>query len=366
MITELDISNFRHIERLTVAPLGRVTLIGGRNGAGKTALLEALWLFTGANRPGLALAVDKFRGVSEPPEPNFSASVFRNFDARQPIVISTKWTPNGARRSLKIEVDTNALVTVRSDLSGISGLTETTGGSRIIGVYTDENGEEYTSQAWPVVQTLDPPLPVPVSGQLAAAGIREEQARIPDKIGARLMAAREREPTEAISARFGKLQLAGKEKRVTDLLRHLEPSLNSLAVIPTGGPPVVHAYIGDNLPIPVNLVGEGFARMLELAVGVADANGGLLLVDEIENGLHYSTHQGIFSTLFDLAEEFDTQVIATTHSRECAMAARKALDEKGDGGFAYYRLDRRDGKLSVAHFDAEKMDAARDFGMEIR
>ena len=364
MITELDISNFRHIERLAVAPLGRVTLIGGRNGVGKTALLEALWLFSGSNRPGLAMAVDKFRGVSEMLEPNFSASVFRNIGARQPIVISTKGTPNGARRSLKLEVDTNELVTVRSDPSGLSGLTETTGGSRIVGVYMDENGDEYVSQAWHVIQTLEAPLPV--SGPLAAAGIREEQARIPNKISAKLMPARDREPTEAISASFGKLQLAGKEKRATNLLRRLEPSLTTLTVIPTGGSSVVHAYIGDNLPIPVNLVGEGFARMLELAVGIADVSGGMLLVDEIENGLHYSTHQGVFSTLFDLAEEFDTQVIATTHSRECATAARKALGDKGDDGFAYHRIDRRDGKLSVAHFDANMMDAAMDFGMEIR
>ena len=364
MITELIISNFRHIKRLTVAPLGRVTLIGGRNGVGKTALLEALWLFSGSNRPGLAMAVDKFRGVSEMLEPNFSASVFRNIGARQPIVISTKGTPNGARRSLELEVDTNELVTVRSDPSGLSGLTETSGGFRIVGVYTDENGEKYTSQAWQVIQTLDTPLPVPAP--LAAAGIREEQARIPNRIGARFMPARHREPTEDLSARFGKLQLAGKEKRATELLRHLEPSLTALTVISTGGSSVIHAYIGDNLPIPVNLVGEGFARMLELAVGIADVSGGMLLVDEIENGLHYSTHQGVFSTLFEIAEEFDTQVVATTHSRECATAARKALDDKGDDGFAYHRIDRRDGKLSVAHFDAEMMDAAMDFGMEIR
>ena len=364
MITELDISNFRHIERLAVAPLGRVTLIGGRNGVGKTALLEALWLFIGANSPGLVMAVDKFRGVSESLDPNFSASVFRNFDARQPIVISTKGTPNGARRSLELAVDANELVTVRSDPSGLSGLTETTGNSRIVGVYTDENGKKYTSQAWHIIQALETPLPVSVP--LAAAGIREEQARIPNMIGARLMSARQREPPEALSASFGRLQLAGKEKRATDLLRHLEPSLTALTVISAGGPPVVHAYIGDNLPIPVNLVGEGFARMLELAVGVADMNGGLLLVDEIENGLHYSTHQGVFSTLFDLAEEFDTQVVATTHSRECATAARKALGDKGDDSFAYHRIDRQDGKLSVAHFDAAMMDAAMDFGMEIR
>ena len=213
MITELDISNFRRIERLTVAPLGRVTLIGGRNGVGKTALLEALWLI-GSNRLGPVMAVDKFRGVSKPVEPNFSASVFRNFDERQPIVISTKGTPNGARRSLELEVDTNDLVTVRSDTSGISGLTETSGGFRIVGVYTDENGEKYTSQAWHVIQALETPLPVSVP--LAAAGIREEQARIPNMTGARLMSARQREPPEALSARFGKLSVAHFDANMMD------------------------------------------------------------------------------------------------------------------------------------------------------
>ena len=110
-------------------------------------------------------------------------------------------------------MDTNELVTVRSDTSGISGLTETTGNSRIVGVYTDENGEKYTSQAWQVIQTLDTPLPVPAP---LAAGIREEQARIPNRIGARFMPARHREPTEDLSASFGKLSVAHFDANMMD------------------------------------------------------------------------------------------------------------------------------------------------------
>ena len=48
MITELTVSDFRNIKRLTVEPLARLTLIGGKNGVGKTALLEALWLIHGS------------------------------------------------------------------------------------------------------------------------------------------------------------------------------------------------------------------------------------------------------------------------------------------------------------------------------
>ena len=364
MITELSVSNFRHIERLTVSPLGRVTLIGGRNGAGKTALLEALWLFSGADRPGLAVSVDDFRGVVRS-DPNSVPGVFRNFDARQPVEVSANISPNGARGVLKMEAVENKLVTVRSDQSGLSGLSETEGGVQIVNTFENGDGKEYVSRASHVLQTLGPALPgsVPLA---AASGIREEQARIPNKISAKLMTARNREATESVSASFGNLQLSGKERRVTDFLKHLEPALTMLTAISTGGPPIVHAYIGDNLPIPANLVGEGFSRMLELAVGVAQVEGGLLLVDEIENGLHYSAHKGIFSTLFDLAVEFDVQIVATTHSRECVIAARKALGGKGADDFAYHRIYRHKGEARVASFDSEMIDVAAEFDMEIR
>lgn len=41
-LADLSIRNFRGIDRLSIRRLGRVTLLGGRNGAGKTTVLEAV------------------------------------------------------------------------------------------------------------------------------------------------------------------------------------------------------------------------------------------------------------------------------------------------------------------------------------
>ena len=362
MITELTVSNFRHIERLDVSPLGRVTLIGGRNGAGKTALLEALWLLGTPNSPGLAMAMDVYRGTPYGENSQTVPSVFQNFDAETPIRISSKSSSNGSHRAIKIAVE-HSPVTVRLPRLGATEIANGADGFQVVSEFEDENGEKYVSRAWRTLIQLDAS---PNSEPKAAARIGEEKARIPNRFPSVFMSARHRVAMETVSVNLGKLQLAGKEKRAVDFLRNLEPSLTALTVIAIGGAPVVHAYIGDRLPIPANLVGEGFSRMLELAVGVAQVEGGLLLVDEIENGLHYSAHKGIFSTLFDLAVEFDVQIVATTHSRECVMAAREALGSKGADDFAYHRIERRKGKVIAVDYDSEAVDAAMDFGMEIR
>lgn len=55
MYTSFAIENFRCFEDLTVQPLARVNLIAGQNNVGKTALLEALWLFSHPTEPRNAL-----------------------------------------------------------------------------------------------------------------------------------------------------------------------------------------------------------------------------------------------------------------------------------------------------------------------
>ena len=54
MLTSFTVTNFRNLESVTLERLGRMTLIGGKNGVGKTALLEALWLLAGSDLPELS------------------------------------------------------------------------------------------------------------------------------------------------------------------------------------------------------------------------------------------------------------------------------------------------------------------------
>ena len=106
--------------------------------------------------------------------------------------------------------------------------------------------------------------------------------------------------------------------------------------------------------------------MLELAVGIGHMSGGILLIDEIENGLHHSALKEVFSSLYVLALQFDVQIIATTHSAECIRAAHAALADSGEIGFVYHRIDRNKDGVRAVHFDREMTDTAIDYGLEVR
>ena len=48
MLKHLKIRNFRIFKALEIDRLGRINLIAGKNNAGKTSLLEAVFLLAGA------------------------------------------------------------------------------------------------------------------------------------------------------------------------------------------------------------------------------------------------------------------------------------------------------------------------------
>ncbi len=65
MLSSFSVKNFRGFQNLTVEPLEQVNLIGGKNNSGKTAFLEAIFLFCGPNNPELPLRLGVFRGIEQ-------------------------------------------------------------------------------------------------------------------------------------------------------------------------------------------------------------------------------------------------------------------------------------------------------------
>ena len=66
MYHSITIRNFRCFEHLVADGFTTVNLITGYNNAGKSALLEALWLHSAPNNPALSLRLHRFRGVPAP------------------------------------------------------------------------------------------------------------------------------------------------------------------------------------------------------------------------------------------------------------------------------------------------------------
>lgn len=80
-------------------------------------------------------------------------------------------------------------------------------------------------------------------------------------------------------------------------------------------------------PIPLNGMGDGILRILQLVLGIFPASNGFLLIDEFENGLHYSVQEQVWRLIFQLSKELNIQVFATTHSRDCIEAFSRAAND---------------------------------------
>ncbi|MCY2962387.1 MAG: AAA family ATPase [Planctomycetota bacterium] len=80
---------------------------------------------------------------------------------------------------------------------------------------------------------------------------------------------------------------------------------------------------------PITVFGDGVRRAILLANSLNMLQGGgLLLIDEVETGIHVSALQSVFSWLAKAARELDVQIVATTHSLEAVDAIAESVGDR--------------------------------------
>jgi len=115
--------------------------------------------------------------------------------------------------------------------------------------------------------------------------------------------------------------------------------------------------------VPLHVMGEGMTRIARLILAISSAPDGIVLVDEIENGLHHSVLAKVWQSVSTAAEEFNTQVFASTHSFECLEAAQNALNKDC---FHVCRLEFMEGDIDLVRYDPVELATAVTVGLEVR
>ncbi|MCH7786018.1 MAG: AAA family ATPase [Chloroflexi bacterium] len=367
MYTSFEVQNFRGLPNLKIEHLKRVNLIAGKNNVGKTTLLEALWLHHAPNLPDLGLRINAFRGLEGFDAHELFHELFWNFDSEIEIELAAFGSWGEGRKVLKIELLEVDVSVSNIDPSGNNRPQEQTSGTslisdkRIVLDYTDETGKQFKSEGWAVEAQISPGvLRQSLSSRRAAVGKRATGIYLPS---------RHRSNPQEDAERFGKLEIVGKHSRVVSLLKHVEPRLEQLTIIPRASIPMLHAKLkgyGRLLPLP--LLGDGMARLASLALAIANAEDGIVLVDEVENGLHHTVMKKVWSGIAQFAREFNVQIFATTHSAECVKAAHEAFSDEKKYDFRLHRLERKrdTDDIRVVTYDQETLEAALELGLEFR
>lgn len=114
-------------------------------------------------------------------------------------------------------------------------------------------------------------------------------------------------------------------------------------------------------------MGDGINRILTIILALVNSSDGYLLIDEFENGLHYTVQDQLWEIVFKLATNLNIQVFATTHSNDCIASFSRILNKEQNKDLGkYIRLDNVAGVIKDVAFTPEELDIANNQDIEIR
>ena len=170
------------------------------------------------------------------------------------------------------------------------------------------------------------------------------------------------------AGRFSELSRAGRSEEFTRVLRTEYDWIENLSIEVLVGAPVIYASLkGSAEKIPLPLVSGGINRIVSVMLAIAARSEAVVLVDEMEDGLHYLHHEGLWRAILAMARNYNTQLFITSHSEEWIHAlARAAGNDTSD--ISLWRVERTTGSYQpeVFQFNGETLRQGIEQGAEVR
>jgi AAA15 family ATPase/GTPase len=383
MLESLKIEGFRGFQNFEMANLGRINLLVGKNNSGKTSILEAIQ-FLYAQNIDIFLETISYRGEFGWSESNLPSrtkvfEICHLFPGHE-IIPSKKIIIIGSRESHQESV-TISVKSIPIQLSLFSDKNDDLNNDNI---FDDEEWNQLLlSIGWSQSQKLIQ-LELLANGTLARDSIRRRMAslsRISHKIGIdNKIELKFLTPFSLTSfdmaALFDNIVLSPLEDLIIESLKIIEPKIERIASIGSGkystannlgvrGGFLIKIKNHDQ-PIPIGSLGDGFWRMLGLVLAMVNLENGILLVDEIDSGLHFTVMTDMWKVVWETAKKLNIQVFATTHSRDCWQSLAELITEEKitDNEITIQRIDKE--KSQSVIFDPEEIVIAATSNLEVR
>ncbi len=347
MFKDFHIKNFRCFKDTKIEGFERVNLIGGKNNAGKTALLEALFLFI-SPEPESILFLKKIRrellsSIQKNPEQTWANFFFNNQkdsvielklsdqinyydDELLDIVRTVKLT---SQDSIKPNFDNIDLKNLDENLTGSSKyiLSALKINSTINDDYF-EYEKDYTLIANPLgeIEISSSSISEPIRDKSGQHLPKYKNSNIVNLVRKSLnktpifcLSSFVKYSHQELAHNFDTAILNNKSNKILNILKKLDPSIEEIRTLSIGEPDI-YLRRKDETFLPISLFGDCFKRVLDIILQLINAKNSVCLIDEIENGIHYQNQREFWRNLFKLAVELDIQIFATTHSLEMIQA----------------------------------------------
>ena len=348
-LPSLVIKNFRGIDELTIPRLGRVTLLTGKNGVGKTTVLDAVRVWAD-------------RGISEV------------FDTM--LIDRGDWLAIAENGQMRIVPDRMGLFTDREDYK--KALIS-------IGPSDDPSATLIIKEG---VAPWDPYAPIERQGSYKSSVALERQfgtydpvspvqpivlLSLPEIVDCEILGPNG-PADDTIEQYWNEVALSHHEDRAMEALNLITSSrVERVAMISAAGQAglvyrrrMMAKVEGHTNPVPLRSLGDGAFRTFAVALALANSKDGFLLIDEAENGIHHSIQAKFWNMVLQTAERNNVQVIATTHSWDCVVGFAQAANELEDVEGLLVRLERPPAGLRPITYDESRLASVTKYDIEVR
>jgi len=346
MFKELNISNFRGIGSLKLKDMSKLNLVVGANNSGKTTILESLFLLTGVSNSKLPLKINSFRFFDLIGELSWK-SFFKDLNINNAIVLDAKFDDK-SKRNLKIKPhtmvmepikDQNRVTTSSTSAPEINGLT-------LEATISNRDKKDIKSEIW---------VDLEKGGHSLVINLAKDYKELRKGV---FISDRTKSD---LSDRFDNIQRRKEENQVIEILKAVEPRLEDIR-LGQGG--VLLVDLGLNDRVPLHLMGGGMVKILAVVLAIIDTKDGMVLIDEIENGLHFKSQEILWNAIAKTSEKYNVQIVAATHSIENIRAFSNVLKGKTKGSL--YRIETAGKQHKSIYFSQEKIKSFVESNWEMR
>lgn len=344
MFTDIDITGYRGVRHCTLSGLSRINLFFGKNNCGKSSVLEAVFLLSGPDNSFLPIMMNKTRGISEFTPRTFALEFYRPNPHNEILISSGGSGP----RTLKIEmikVDDSDIDLAEAGKDDSSRLAQAYGFASTFTV--GDSSTEYHSQI--LVDTED-----------TSKAKMSRDRRYDERMAGRFVSARM--PMKLDSSDY-KIVVENKaEKMIVDILRIIEPRVVDVQIV--GEDFLVD--IGEDRRFPVNIMGDGFVKIFNIILSIYYCSDGVLIIDEIDNGFHYSVMQKLWEAIYSACERLNVQLFTSTHSYDLIKAFAGAFADEDRSVAAYKLIRTADDEIKSLRYDVAQLEYSLEQDIEMR
>lgn len=349
---------------LAIPRLGRVTLLAGANGVGKTTILDAVRVYTSRGHPS---------DLAEILTRREEQYVTKNEEGRTVPVFD--WAALFFGRDLSQSISTR--VGLSSSHLQLS-----------YEPYYQIKGGQHSNQRLIMPDDTVPAIVIQFEGTESLLYLDSSNLRLrhPQKRPSSTLVCHTLGPgiqnSLELASFWDEVALTDDEQLVIDALNlvadgmvdkvrfvgnpGLRPASPYRSRLPPGGRHAIARLKNHDDRVPLKSLGDGVWRLFSVALALANCRDGILLIDEAENGIHHSVQAPLWRMLLETAVRNNVQVIATTHSWDCIRGFAQASLESSDVEGVLVRIARRAGKHGAIEYREGEFESIIEYRIEVR